>query len=124
MRLFIVLMLLGGVVKADPRYERAKKMRTAGIALSATGAALVIIGTVLFLESGAGCSSDTDPFQGCDSGWQKMVAGFSLIGVGAASFGTGVVLWPLGQVRMSRMHLSLGPPPRGSLGGGGIVLSW
>ncbi len=109
-----------------PSYERAKKLRNAGIGLTASGVVLVLVGTVLFLESDVGCPSDTDPFQGCDSGFQKMAVGFSLIGLGAAAVGAGVVLWPLGQVRMSRARasLSLAPPPRGSLAGGGLRLQW
>jgi hypothetical protein len=120
------MLLCASATAENARYERAKKMRTAGIVLSAGGAALVIVGTVLILYSGADCPSDTDPFQGCDSGFAKMAAGFTLIGVGAAAFGTGVVLWPLGQVRMGRAMttVSLAPPPRGSLAGSGLRLDW
>ncbi len=91
-----------------PGYSQAKNMRTAGIALTATGSAAVVTGPlVLFvglakvIGSGIGSGIAGNPDGVVGKG--EVTAGLVITGAGVAMLGSGIPLWCIGGKRIKNM---------------------
>lgn len=106
----------------EEKYRRFKKMRTAGIALTSVGAALIAGGTVLIAQ-GANENEKSNYYWDDDYYYTdlntsngKIIAGLLGIVFGAASTGGGITMWIIGNNKMRKYgsgHLSLQPNKSG-----------